>query len=277
MAYFVGIDVGSLSTDGVLLDEEQRALSEFVMPTGPDMAKAAHMTLVNVLDRAQVPSSRVEGVAATGYGRASVRFATKTSSEVICHARGARRLFPQATLVIDIGGQDTKVIALAPDGRVEDFAMNDKCAAGTGRFLEVMAKALDVPLTEMGERGLRAQRQAIISSTCTVFSESEVISLLAKGTPVDEIIAGLHYVIAARIVGMISALRPAAKDVDRLKSVVVCGGVANNKGVVHEIEQKLGVKPSVPPNPQTVGALGAALIAAEAHKKNPTPPKTKRK
>ena len=276
MAYIVGIDVGSLSTDSVLLDEEHNVLAEFVMPTGPNMAQAAHMALVKVLDRAHAPSSQVEGVTATGYGRNTVRFATKTSSEVICHARGARHLFPEATLVIDIGGQDTKAIALSPAGRVEDFVMNDKCAAGTGRFLEVMARALDVPLEEMGERGLRAERQAIINSTCTVFSESEVISLLSKGTPVDEIIAGLHYVVATRIVGMLSSFRPARHNENRLQFVVVCGGVANNRGVVHEIEQKLRVKVAVPPNPQTVGALGAALIASETYSKAGDSPKSKK-
>ena len=276
MAYFVGIDVGSLSTDGVLLDETQHILAEVVMPTGSNMAQAAHIALVNILDRANAPSSQVDGVTATGYGRNTVRFATKTSSEVICHARGARHLFPEATLVIDIGGQDTKAIALSPAGRVEDFVMNDKCAAGTGRFLEVMARALDVPLEEMGQRGLRAERQAIINSTCTVFSESEVISLLAKGTPVDEIIAGLHYVVASRIVGMLSSFKPAKHHENRLHSVVVCGGVANNRGVVHEIEQKVGVKASVPQNPQTVGALGAALIASETVLKAGDSPKSKK-
>jgi predicted CoA-substrate-specific enzyme activase len=256
-----------------LIDEQHHTLSEVVIPSGTNMAQAAHKALVNMLDRANIPSSRLEGVTATGYGRNTVRFATKTSSEVICHARGARYLHPHATIVIDIGGQDTKAIALARDGRVEDFIMNDKCAAGTGRFLEVMARALDVPLEEMGRRGLRAQRQAIINSTCTVFAESEVISLLAKGTDVDEIIAGLHYVVAGRIVGMLSALKPPKKGGNRIQNVVVCGGVANNQGVIHEIEQKLGVKVFVPANPQTVGALGAALIASENHRKDHGVPK----
>ncbi|RKY25848.1 MAG: 2-hydroxyglutaryl-CoA dehydratase [Planctomycetota bacterium] len=262
--YFVGIDVGSLTTDGVLLDEERNVLSQVVTPTGPDVAEAAHNALVGVLDRAHIPSSRVEGVVATGYGRNAVKFAAKTSTEVICHARGARHLTPHATLVIDIGGQDTKVIAVADDGCVADFVMNDKCAAGTGRFLEVMARALDVPLEEMGRRGLDAPRAAAINSTCTVFGESEVISLLSQGTPVGEIVAGLHNVVAGRIEGMLGTLRP-RPGLNLLRSVVVCGGVALNRGVVRAIEKTLGVNVAVPQNPQTVGALGAALAASETY------------
>ena len=262
--YFAGIDVGSLTTDGVLLGEGHNILSEVVIPTGPDMAQAAHTTLVRLLDHAHVPSSQVATVTATGYGRETVKFASKTSSEIICHARGARHLVPHATLVIDIGGQDTKAIALSPDGRVADFVMNDRCAAGTGRFLEVMSRALDVPLEEMGVRGLKASRRAAIDSTCTVFAESEVISLLSRGAQVEEILAGLHEAVAKRVINMTASLKT-GPDANPSRSVVVCGGVANNRGVVHAIEEGVGVHVAVPRNPQIVGALGAALIALEFH------------
>ena len=195
-------------------------------------------------------------VVATGYGRIAVPFASKKVTEITCHARGAYHLFPQTRTVIDIGGQDSKVIRLGKDGRVVDFVMNDKCAAGTGRFLEVMARALEVSLEDMGRLSDLARERLTISSMCTVFAESEVVSLIAEGHPKEDIIRGLHDAVSERVAGM-------AERVGLENGVTMTGGVAKNAGVVRSLEERLGVKISRPEEPQIVGALGAALIAAD--------------
>jgi predicted CoA-substrate-specific enzyme activase len=193
---------------------------------------------------------------ATGYGRVAVAFADRQVTEISCYARGIHHLYPQVQTVIDIGGQDSKVVAVGPGGRPLDFAMNDKCAAGTGRFLEVMARALQLDLAEIGPNALRARRAADISSTCTVFAESEVISLVARGVDREEILAGICQAIARRVGAM-------ARRVGVVPPVAIAGGVAKNVGVVNALEQFLGEELLVPPEPQIVGALGAALLARD--------------
>ncbi|HOB86695.1 MAG TPA: acyl-CoA dehydratase activase, partial [Bacillota bacterium] len=192
----------------------------------------------------------------TGYGRRMLDVADRIITEITCHARGAVHMVPGVRMVIDIGGQDSKVIRLNERGEVQDFAMNDKCAAGTGRFLEVMAHALEVDLSEMASISERASRSAPISSMCTVFAESEVVSLIAQGVPREEIISGLHEAIAGRTAGMVFR-------VGLEKEVMMTGGVAKNRGVVKSLEKKLQCKIIVPPEPQIIGALGAALLARE--------------
>jgi len=248
-----GVDVGSLTTKTVILqDNKIRAFS--IIPTGADSEKAARECFERTLREGNLDSKDLAAVVATGYGRIRVPFATRNITEITCHALGAHWLFPDTRLVVDVGGQDSKVISIDDGGRVVDFVMNDKCAAGTGRFLEVMAQALEVKLEELGELSLRAKKRLVISSMCTVFAESEVISLIAEGQAKEDIIRGLHEAIASRIFGMMQRLRME-------RSVTMTGGVAKNKGIVKALEQRLKFKIHVPPEPQIVGALGAALAA----------------
>jgi len=194
-------------------------------------------------------------VVATGYGRNSVRVADRAVTEITCHAAGAVFLRPGVRTVIDIGGQDSKIIVLEENGRVKDFAMNDKCAAGTGRFLEVMARALEVDLDQFGAFAANAERPAAISSLCTVFAESEVISLIAKGEIRENIIAGIHDAVSARVMAMAGRL-------DLREPMMMTGGVAKNSGVVRALERRSGLAIEVSPLAQVTGAIGAALIAS---------------
>jgi predicted CoA-substrate-specific enzyme activase len=251
---FAGIDIGSLSTDAVVFDGE-RIISYAIVPTLSSSETAAKSAYDAVLESAQLSSTEVSAVVATGYGRTSIDFADRAVTEITCHALGARRLFSEANTVIDIGGQDSKVIRLSRDGRVEDFSMNDKCAAGTGRFLEVMARSLDTKLDALGTLSALSTADVRISSTCTVFAESEVVALVAKGVPKEDIIRGLHRSVAERVFAMVTRLRAEPP-------YVMTGGVAKNSGVVAAIEERLGTTLLLPEEPQIVGALGAALIAA---------------
>lgn len=254
-ALVAGIDVGSVSAEAVLLEGGQ-VVGQSAIGTGASSKAAGERALRLALERAGRQRGEVRCVVATGYGRMAVEGAHKRVTEITCHARGAWQLFAGGGTVIDIGGQDSKVIRLGPCGAVSDFVMNDRCAAGTGRFLEVMARALEVPLEALGALSARASRAAPVSSMCTVFAESEVVSLVAQGVAVEEIVAGLHAAVAERVCGMAQRLGVAPQ-------VVMSGGVAQNAGVVRAIEEKLGCAVAVPPEPQMAGALGAALIAAE--------------
>lgn len=248
-----GIDIGSLTADAVILGDD-RILGYNIIPTGANSETAGRAVFLAALEQAGVSENDIEAIAATGYGRGSVQFADRTITEITCHAMGARRLCPEAVSVIDIGGQDSKVIRLTTDGRVDDFSMNDKCAAGTGRFLEVMAGALETNLESLADLSNRSTQQVRISSTCTVFAESEVVSLVAHGVPKEDIIRGLHEAVAERIYGMVRRIR--ARD-----PYVMTGGVAKNLGVVRAIEARLKAKLFIPEEPQIVGALGAAIMA----------------
>ena len=249
-----GIDVGSVSAEAVLL-ADGKILAAVALPTGANSRSAGKRVLDLALEQAGIRQEEISFAVATGYGRKVVDSA-RSVTEITCHARGARHMFPDVKTVIDIGGQDSKVIRLDETGAVNDFVMNDRCAAGTGRFLEVMARALEVPLERLGELSQRASRTASISSMCTVFAESEVVSLVAEGMPTEEIVAGLHAAVAERVFGMVQRLGTASP-------VVMTGGVAHNIGIVWAIERRLGCKVDVAPNPHLVGALGAALIAEE--------------
>lgn len=250
---FAGIDVGSLTAKCVLLSNSG-ILAFKVARIKPKVEESAKEVFEETIRVAGIKREDVAKVFATGYGRARVDFAEKAVTEISCHAVGAHFLVPTVRTVIDIGGQDSKVIAV-DEGRVVDFAMNDKCSAGTGRFLEVMANALNLRLEELGAIAMRASKKITISSTCTVFAESEVISHLASGEKVEEIVAGICDAIASRIVAM--AVRVGVR-----KDVVLTGGVAKNLGVKKAIEEKLGISVKVPEEPQIVGALGAAVMAS---------------
>jgi predicted CoA-substrate-specific enzyme activase len=253
-AVTAGIDIGSLSTDAVIL-RGGGILSYAIVDTLASSEAAAASAYDLALESAGLTRDDVSNVIATGYGRTSTDLASRAVTEITCHAVGAKRLFPQAASVIDIGGQDSKVIRLSDDGRVEDFAMNDKCAAGTGRFLEVMARSLGAPLESLGDLSARSTQDVRISSTCTVFAESEVVALVAKGLPKEDIVRGLHRAVAERIYGMVVRLRAQPP-------FVMTGGVAKNAGVIAAIEELLQTHLLLPEEPQIVGALGAAIIAA---------------
>ena len=253
-----GIDVGSLSTEVVLYDGEQ-ICGYCILPTLANGENAAREALGESLDSCNAHRNDIKYIVATGYGRSALSFADRTVTEITCHAVGARYLFSEAETVIDIGGQDSKVIRLSKDGRVEDFLMNDKCAAGTGRFLEVMAKALGTEVENLHSFSTLDSGKIIITSTCTVFAESEVVALVASGTPRENIIGGLHRSVAQRIQSMVARLsgRP---------PYVMTGGVAKNAGIVETVELALGSHILVPEEPQITGALGAAILAASGNK-----------
>jgi len=250
---FAGIDVGSTTTKAVLIDRGGTIVGRFFQPTGPRPREAASALIGQLLARSGLPGDSIPLVA-TGYGRAQVTGARKTVTEITCHAVGARHLVPACRTVIDVGGQDSKAIRLEPTGTVADFAMNDKCAAGTGRFLEIMADRLGVPMQHLGTLAGKAARPAAVSSTCAVFAESEVVSLLADNVPQDEVAAGLHEAICLRIAALVNR-------VGITPVVAFTGGVALNPAMVAALSRRLGHALVVPPDPQLVGALGAAILA----------------
>ena len=252
--HFAGIDVGSLSTEALILNTEGEPAGYAIIQTGANSTDAASEALENALVVSEVQRDQIKSIVATGYGRVSIPFADKKVTEISCHALGAPHLFPDTGTVIDIGGQDSKVIRVGEGGKVLDFTMNDKCAAGTGRFLEVMADKLQVPLSDMGRLSLKAGGEVGISSVCTVFAESEVVSLVAQNHPKDEVIRGLHRAIVNRVWSMV-------KGVGVHGAVTMSGGVAKNSGVVSLIEERLGQPIHIHSEPQIIGALGGALLA----------------
>jgi len=259
MGLFLGIDIGSLSTDGVVIDEKGNILSQVVIDTGHDGVSASLEALKILCNKLSITKGDLNYIVSTGYGRQRAPYSDEDVTEITCHARGAYFLFPKTRVVIDIGGQDSKVIKLNGNGRVIDFVMNDKCAAGTGRFLQNMAHALNLDIETFGRIGLEAKEAAHVSSMCTVFAESEIVSLIHQGVERDKIIRGLHNSIAGRIAGMV-------ERVGIEEQVTMTGGVAKNPGMVRAMEEKLKVKINIPDEPQTVGALGAALIALEKYR-----------
>ncbi len=250
-----GIDIGSLTAEVVILDNG-KILHSVILPTGANSKTVAGKAMEIALDASGLNRSDLDYIVATGYGRVSIDYADKRITEITCHARGAHFLNSSVRTVIDIGGQDSKVILLSEKGRVLDFAMNDKCAAGTGRFLEVMAQALEVELDKLAKLSDQAKNIVSISSMCTVFAESEVVSLIAQGLPREDIALGLHQSIADRTSGLVHRVGLAGK-------VMITGGVAKNSAVVRALNEKLKVRLIVPPEPQIVGALGAALLAED--------------
>ena len=250
-----GVDIGSLTAKAVLL-QEGRIVARSLVMTGHNSRLAGRRAFELALEEAGLAEGALERVVATGYGRLSVDFATEQVTEITCHARGAHSRHPEGHTVIDLGGQDSKAIAVDDRGRVRDFVMNDKCAAGTGRFLEVMAHALEIELDELGSTSLQSDSPASISSVCTVFAESEVISRVAEGVSKVDIVAGIHQAIASRTYAM--AMRIHVKE-----RIVMTGGVARNIGVVRALEKRFDTSLVVPEMPQHMGALGAAIIAEE--------------
>ncbi|HOO56245.1 MAG TPA: acyl-CoA dehydratase activase [bacterium] len=252
----LGVDLGSNTVKTVIIEDGKKFLAGTVKKTSHDAQRVLDECLGETLDKAGVSRDSIEKTVATGYGRVSCKMADKEISEISCHGKGAYWSLPGVRTIIDIGGQDSKVISLNDQGKIMDFAMNDKCAAGTGRFLEVMAQALQVPLDDFGDISLTASRSIDISNTCTVFAESEVISLLARQEPKENIIAGIHQSIAKRVTALAKRLR--IED-----DLALTGGVALNMGVKRALEAASGKVIKVPENPQLIGALGAAVHAFE--------------
>jgi predicted CoA-substrate-specific enzyme activase len=248
VAVAIGVDAGSTTCKAVAVDAAGRIVARRIEPASPRVDEQAR----RILDGLRAEVGADAPVAATGYGRKRVA-AGRAVTEITCHARGAFALTGRPGLLVDMGGQDTKAIRIGSGGEVLDFSMNDKCAAGTGRFLEVILGRLQVPLAEVAAHAARAERAVTVSSTCTVFAESEVISLVAGGEPLDGIVKGLHAALASRV----AALARGAGSGE----VWMSGGVALNAAMVAALAEALGRPVSVVPEPQLVGALGAALAA----------------
>jgi (R)-2-hydroxyacyl-CoA dehydratese activating ATPase len=254
--FFAGIDIGSLATKAVVIDGAGQLLGRAVVYTGANNRASARRVFERAVEDAGLKPDDIHRITATGYGRENVPFVHERATEITCHARGNHHLIPEAKTILDIGGQDTKTIRIGPGGKVLSFAMNDRCAAGTGRFLEMVSRALEVGLDDMGRISEQATESAPISSMCAVFAESEVVSLVSTGTLVPNILRGVHDSIASRAMILL-------RKVGIAEPVAMSGGVAMNAGLVRALEERIKSRIRVAQVPQVVGALGAALIGAE--------------
>jgi predicted CoA-substrate-specific enzyme activase len=261
MNHFAGIDIGSTMTKVVIIGGDHIEAS-IIGPTGPEHRKLANRVMEEALGKADLRFEDLSYIVATGYGRINVPFADRQVTEITCHAKGLHRLLPTVKTIVDIGGQDSKGIKIN-DGKVTSFVMNDKCAAGTGRFLEIIADSLGVPLAKLGEISLTAQNAAEISSTCTVFAEHEVINKLASGESIANLVAGIHESVATRVYALVNKLKIEP-------DVAITGGGAKNIGLVKALEGKFGFLVLVPPEPLITGALGAAIVGKEVCQKYAT-------
>jgi predicted CoA-substrate-specific enzyme activase len=253
--YFAGIDLGSTMTKVVILDRDEKICASVINHTGAEHRRLANKVMEEALKQAGLSFNEISYVIATGYGRITVPFADRQITELTCHARGVFSSFPNVRLAIDIGGQDAKGLKIN-GGRLLDFTMSDKCAAGTGRFLEIIAGALGLRMEDLGSISLKSTSKVPISSTCTVFARQEVVSRISEGVPLEDIVAGIHDAIASRV----------ARMVERLKvepDVLFTGGVAKNIGVVKALRENLGCEVLVPEEPLLSGAIGAALLGKE--------------
>ncbi|MFH2091248.1 MAG: acyl-CoA dehydratase activase [Pseudomonadota bacterium] len=251
---FAGIDIGSNTTKAALLENNQ-IIATHILSSGYQHADTADTILKALLNKAHRSESDIKTIISTGYGRKSVSFADKAMTEIICHAAGAHFINPHIRGIIDVGGQDSKAISLDENANVNNFAMNDKCAAGTGRFIEVMARTLNVLLDHMGQLSLCSAHPSKISAVCTVFAESEVISMIAKQEKREDIIAGIHEAAAARIIAL-------ATRIQIKEPIMMTGGVAKNIGMVAALEKRLNLQLIIDPLAQETGAIGAAVIAS---------------
>ena len=252
--YVAGIDSGSTSTDVVILDQDGKIKSTMIIPTGGGAMMSAEKSLEKAVEKAGISKDDIVRIVTTGYGRAYINSGDDSITEITCHAKGAHYLNPNVRTVIDIGGQDIKAISIDENGAVKNFLMNDKCAAGTGRFLEMMARTLE----EMSTMGLEWKENIVISSMCTVFAESEVVSLVAQNKAVSDIIHGLNMSVASKVGALAARLGQ-----DNPGEYMMTGGVAKNKGITNALEEKLGAKLYICDEAQLCGALGAALFAYE--------------
>jgi predicted CoA-substrate-specific enzyme activase len=256
MPYGAGVDVGSTQTKAVIVDERGRSVGRALIETGANVVVAAERAFEAAKADAGLGDMEVTFVAGTGYGRYRITFGDIQVTEISCHGRGAVHAFPNTRAVVDMGGQDTKAIRVDPSGTIVDFCMNDKCAAGTGRFLGAAAAALEIPLEELGPTSLRGDKPVAISTTCTVFAESEVLSWLARGKKIEDILAGVHRSTVSRAMGLM-------RRVGIEREVTFTGGVSKNIGIVAALNEALGFEVNVSPDSHFMGALGAALFAMD--------------
>ena len=267
--HLMGIDFGSTTAKAVIVDLDGNIVASCVSHMGAVSNLAVEAAVEGVLEQAGLTQADMGRTVSTGYGRRMLDIADKNFTEITCHARGAVAMVPDARLVIDIGGQDSKVISVDSNGLVAQFAMNDRCAAGTGKFLEVLARAMEIELEDMGDVAMAAENELKISSMCATFAETEVISLRAEGHSKPDVLGAVHLAIANRTLGLVSR-------VGKKGPVVMTGGVAKNRAAVHYIEKVLGLPVILPGNPQVAGALGAALLALDDYrailKEAATPP-----
>lgn len=255
--HFAGVDIGSTMTKVVLTDKASNLLSFIKGPTGAEHRQLANEVMRQALGEAGLRIGNISYIVATGYGRLNVPFADCQITELSCHARGVSSLFPRARTAIDIGGQDAKCMKI-DNGRLANFVMNDKCAAGTGRFLEVTASALGIRLEDMGDISLKAARKIPISNLCTIFAQQEVVALLSRGEKLENILAALHDALANRVAAL-------ARRLGIEPDLVLTGGVAKNIGMVKAMKESLGCEIFVPEEPLLTGALGAAILAKETY------------
>jgi len=256
--YFAGIDIGSTMTKTVILGDG--VIASVIGPTGPEQRKLANKVMEEALRKAGLSFDAMTYIVSTGYGRINVPFADKQVTEISCHARGVSSLFPQARTIVDIGGQDSKAITIDHHGRVTNFIMNDKCAAGSGRFVEVIADTVGLKLEQMGDLSLQSTHPAQISSICTIWAQQEVASRLAEGVPIPDLIAGVHRSLADRVARMVKRLK-------LQQEVILTGGGGKNKGLVKALSEQLDCEILVPQEPLITGALGAALLGKDLYEK----------
>lgn len=253
--YTMGLDIGSTTSKGVIIKDGKEIVISVVIPVGTGTSGPEKL-IKELKEKSNLTENDIEKTVVTGYGRIQYKDADKQISELSCHAKGVAFLIPEARTIIDIGGQDAKVMKLNDKGKLMNFLMNDKCAAGTGRFLDVMARVLETDVSKLGEISDKSENKVSISSTCTVFAESEVISHLSANAKKEDIIAGIHTSVARRVAAL--AMRMGIQQ-----QVVMVGGVARNSGVVNAMKEELGCDIKVPELAQLTGALGAAIYAFE--------------
>lgn len=253
---FAGLDIGSTMTKVVIVDERENILTSVIGSTGAEHRHLALTVMDEAIGQAGLTFEALDFIVATGYGRINVPFADKQITEITCHARGIRAIFPFTRIIIDIGGQDSKGIKLDKEGNVANFVMNDKCASGTGRFLEVIAETLCVKLTDLGEISLAAAGFVKISNMCAVFAESETVSRIAEGARAEDILAGVHRAMASKVAMLV-------KRVKMEPDVVLTGGGGEDAGLVLAISGALGLKVLVPEQPRLTASFGAACLAEE--------------
>ena len=256
---FAGVDTGSSTAKAVVMDDN-RILSQNIIKTRADSAKTARAVIEGALDSVGMALEDMDYIVATGYGRVLAPFANEVISEITCHARGANWYFPSVRTIFDMGGEDSKVINCDGRGRVTRFAMNDKCAGGTGRFLELMADILEIPLEELGKVSLESDKPWVFCNQCVVYEKLEALSLLKRGIPKADIVAGIHQALVIRVIEL--AHRGTVIEGD----VALAGGLTRNPGIVARINKELALESLLPSEPLIVGALGAALIAGERAK-----------
>jgi predicted CoA-substrate-specific enzyme activase len=261
---FAGIDIGSRAAKAIIMDGET-IVSSAIIDTGPESAKTAYAVMETALKDTGISLADIQYTVATGYGRVLVPFADENISEISCHARGINWYFPSVRTILDMGGQDCKAINCDEDGVVTNFVMNDKCAGGTGRFLEMIADVLGVRLEDSGELALQSKNTILFNTVCAVFAKSDAIAYLRKGAAKSDILAGLNEAIATRSLNLL-------KRISIEKDFTITGGISKNKGMVRKLTERVGLEPRLCEDPQLVGALGAAVFAGERYAGSKTSP-----